>query len=289
VRVIAFRRTSPPDWVAVARALPNYLGHAQPRLPADGFTDPGDPSTLARDVELAERYGLGGFCHEVASVEAAEALVAREAPSFPFCLAWTGAGDAAEAAAGLAAVLAKGQAIRIDGRPVMILSAATDVEAWRKAAGEPGLFLVQRGGEAAAGFDALLPDPSPSRTPEGPPSAIINPDFRGVVHDALALIRQRMPIELGDRSFPLVVAAHDSTPLSQDAPVIWQGATPGAFQAWLEHASDQVRPRPADRRVVFVAAWNDWERGSALAPDLRFGHGWMEAIANAADADLLEA
>jgi hypothetical protein len=40
--------------------------------------------------------------------------------------------------------------------------------------------------------------------------------------------------------------------------------------------------------VVFVHAWNDWETGAALAPDLRFGHGWLEAVANAADADLLE-
>jgi hypothetical protein len=86
---------------------------------------------------------------------------------------------------------------------------------------------------------------------------------------------------------PLVVAAHDTTPRSQDAPVVWQGASPGALQAWLEAASDAVRERAADRRLVFVHAWNDWESGAALSPDLRFGHGWLEAVVNAADADLL--
>ena len=73
----------------------------------------------------------------------------------------------------------------------------------------------------------------------------------------------------------------------QDAPTVWHGATPGALQAWLEAASEAVRDRPTELRLVFVHAWNDWETGAALAPDLRFGHGWLEAIANAADADRL--
>jgi hypothetical protein len=286
VRVIAIRRSEAPDWVAVARALPSYLGHVQPRLPADGFRDPALPETLDRDVALAERYGVGGFCHEVASEEAAAAILS---PPFPFCLAWTGSGDPAGAVAALTPALSAGHAIRIDGRPVVLLPAGADVVAWREAAAAPGLFLIQRGGEAAPGFDARLTDPVVSRTPEGAPGAVINPDFRGLVHDAKTVIRERMAAKLDAEAIPLLLPARDTTPRTQDAPVVWQGASPGAFQAWLEAASDQVRGRPADRRIVFVHAWNDWEIGAALAPDLRFGHGWLEAVANAADAELLEA
>jgi hypothetical protein len=285
VRVIAFRRTEAPDWVAVARALPNYLGQLQPRLPADGFVDPALPSTLARDVALGERYGLGGFCHEVASEEAATAVLS---PPFPFCLAWTGAGDGADAAAALKPALSAGHAIRIDGRPVLLLPAEADVAAWREAVEAPGLFLIQRSGEPRAGFDAHLADGARPRTPEGAPGAVINSDFRGLVHEAAALVRERMAVDLAPAAMPLVIAGRDTTPLSQDAPVVWHGASPGAFQAWLEAASERVRGRTPDRRVVFVHAWNDWETGAALAPDLRFGHGWMEAVANAADADMLE-
>ena len=88
---------------------------------------------------------------------------------------------------------------------------------------------------------------------------------------------------------PLVIAGRDTTPLSQDGPTVWQGASPGAFQAWLEAARDAVADRPEGQRLVLVHAWNDWEGGAALSPDLRFGHGWLEAVANAADADLLAA
>jgi hypothetical protein len=276
VPVIALRRSAAPDWVAVARALPSYRGHIQPRLPADGFTDPADPATLARDIALAQHYGLAGFCHEIAEVEAA---IAAGAAQFPFCLAWTG-----PKAARVIPALASAHAIKADGRPVLLLPRDADIAAWRKTG---DLFLIQRGGRPVPGFDAHLADAAPARAAEGPPGPVINPDFRGLVHDAQALVGGRIAEPLVPNAFPLVVAAHDTTPRSQDAPVVWQGASPGVLQAWLEAASDAVRDRPADRRLVFVHAWNDWETGAALSPDLRFGHGWLEAIANAADADLL--
>jgi hypothetical protein len=277
VRVVAFRRSAAPDWVAVARALPNYRGHLQPRLPADGFTDPAEPETLRSDVALAARYGLAGFCHEVAD---AAALAAITEADFPFCLAWTGPAGAKA----VLKALASPEAIRVEGKPVLVLPGAADAKAWRNAS---DVFLIQRGGRPMAGFDARLADPSPSRAAEGPPGPVINPDFRGLVHDHISLVRERIDRAPDPDEIPLVVAAHDTTPLSQDAPTVWHGASPGALQAWLQAASDAVRGRAPDRRLVFVHAWNDWENGAALSPDLRFGHGWLEAIANAADADLL--
>jgi hypothetical protein len=276
VRVIALRRTEAWDWVAVVRALPNFRGHLQPRLPADRPADPTDPAALARDIALAERYGLAGFCHEVASVKA---LASVAASTFPFCLALSGK----IAVRSVCDALASPHAIRVEGRPVLLLPPTADPAAWREGG---DLFLVQRGGEPAEGFDAHITDPA-SRSPKGPPGPVINPDFRGQVHDALVLIGERLAQTVPADTIPLVIAAHDTTPRSQDAPVIWHGASPGALQAWLEAASDSVRGQAPDRRLVFLHAWNDWETGAALAPDRRFGHGWLEAVRNAADADLL--
>ena len=279
-RVVAIRRSQPSDGLAVAHALPSYQGHQQPRIPADGLEQ-----SLARDVGLARRYGLFGFCHEVADAAAAAMVSAGE---FPFCLAWEGSSDPAPALSALGAALAAPAMIRIEGRPVLVLQPGADPAAWRAPA-EPfgGLFIVQRGGSPAPGFDAHLPEPPP-RPPDGPPGPIINSDFRGLVLDAAAVAAEQIARGVEDAEFPLAVAGRDTTPRSQDNPTVWHGACPGLLQAVLEAAADDLRGRPAERRLIFLQAWNDWESGAAIAPDLRFGHGWLEAVANAADADLLE-
>ena len=43
-----------------------------------------------------------------------------------------------------------------------------------------------------------------------------------------------------------------------------------------------------EERIVFINAWNEWGEGAHLEPDQRFGHAWLEAVKNAADADLLD-
>lgn len=51
------------EWTNATKTLPRFVGHYQPRMPGDmGFYDLSNPDHIKRQVELANRAGIYGFC-----------------------------------------------------------------------------------------------------------------------------------------------------------------------------------------------------------------------------------
>jgi lipopolysaccharide biosynthesis protein len=90
------------------------------------------------------------------------------------------------------------------------------------------------------------------------------------------------------KRFMGVMPGWDNTARRQHNSYCFDAATPGAFQAWLETTVERTKQQfSGDERIVFINAWNEWAEGAYLEPDRRFGHSFLQAHANALDADKL--
>ncbi|HEY5851868.1 MAG TPA: glycoside hydrolase family 99-like domain-containing protein [Lysobacter sp.] len=199
--------------------------------------------------------------------------------------------------------------IRIGGRPLLLVyrtglfpEFSRTARIWREVCREEGIgeiyiACVESFEQAARG---ALPedfgcDASVEFPPHGmaeflqPKGKLLNPAFRGSVADY-----RHIAVRYGAREapaykrFPGVIPGWDNTARRQDDGVCFQNATPGGFQAWLESAIEKARRQfIGDERLVFINAWNEWAEGAYLEPDQRYGHGFLQAVANAKDHDQL--
>ncbi len=117
VRLVAFYARD-PDWAEVTRALPQFDGHAQPRLPGElGFYH-SSPETLRRQVALAKEYGITAFCFRQGA-EALDVFLADPTLDFAFCV---------ESAADVERASADPRYLRIDGERIEpIIDSASSV------------------------------------------------------------------------------------------------------------------------------------------------------------------
>lgn len=78
--------------------------------------------------------------------------------------------------------------------------------------------------------------------------------------------------------FPCTTPSWDNSPRRAERAWIFVGSTPQIYERWLREA---VRRAPAEHRLVFINAWNEWAEGNHLEPCERWGRAYLEATGRA--------
>lgn len=77
---------------------------------------------------------------------------------------------------------------------------------------------------------------------------------------------------------PSVLPNWDNTPRSQREGLVLHGSTPALFAPQVHKALARAQALPEGERMVFVKSWNEWAESNHMQPDLRFGHGYLQAF-----------
>ncbi len=322
------------EWHNVTRALPQFDGHQQPRLPADlGFYDLRVPEVMRTQARLAAAYGLEGFCSyfywfagRTLLEHPLRAWLGDPTLDLPLCLCWANenwsrrwdgradallieqrhsAEDDLAFIAHVADYLRDPRYIRVDGKPLLLVyrphllpDAAATASRWRewcRAAGIGELHLAyvqgfERPDPRSIGFDAAVEFPPNMSTPPSlaREQTLLNPGFEGDVLDwrALAAEMSARPMP----AYPLYPAVNpgwDNEPRRSGRGRVFAHASPRGYRDWLRATiHGRLRNVPAEDRVVFINAWNEWAEGAVLEPDTRLGHAWLHATRHALDPSL---
>ncbi len=188
--------------------------------------------------------------------------------------------------------------IQVDGVPLLLVYRAKEIpraeewfDLWRSEARRHGLgglhisvvdfYDITHPEEVGA--DSLVEFPphkfnGSQNHPDRMPS-FTNPEFAGGVVDYVRMIVQsaKRPAA-GFQLFRGIIPSWDNTARRQNTPTIIVNARPDLFGVWLAFLRrfTRLQNSAADRRLIFVNAWNEWGEGCHLEPDMKWGLSYLE-------------
>ncbi|MDP1527463.1 MAG: glycoside hydrolase family 99-like domain-containing protein [Rhodocyclaceae bacterium] len=190
-----------------------------------------------------------------------------------------------------------GKPLLIVYRPQLIPDIQSTAERWRRECLDLGIGEIHLCAALVFnnldyhqfGFDSGVEFPPHNRNLLGVPYVHREMDFLGdfdgsaMCYHSLAVAYLKRDVS-GQRVFRGVFPSWDNTSRIGNRALIFLNGTPGNYEAWLSRTVRKMREeQPAEYRLVFINAWNEWAEGCHLEPDERYGRSFLEATRRVKD------
>lgn len=78
--------------------------------------------------------------------------------------------------------------------------------------------------------------------------------------------------------YPTIISGFDRTARSgKDATVLFN-CNPETFKEHVKNTINCVQNKDYEHKIVYLMSWNEWGEGNYMEPDLKYGHGFLNAL-----------
>ena len=88
-----------------------------------------------------------------------------------------------------------------------------------------------------------------------------------------------VPEDKWENVYPTIMPNWDRSPRAGRNAVIYVNSTPQVFEQHIRDAVELVKNKDPEHQIIFMKSWNEWGEGNYVEPDLKYGKGYIEALA----------
>lgn len=89
------------------------------------------------------------------------------------------------------------------------------------------------------------------------------------------------PFSSKENVIPLMIPNWDHTPRSGYNGYLYSKSEPEYFEKHAEEVLKVIKKKGPNRQICFLKSWNEWGEGNYMEPDLKYGHGYINALRSA--------
>ena len=83
-------------------------------------------------------------------------------------------------------------------------------------------------------------------------------------------------VDKSEDVYPTIIPNWDHTPRSGSAGTVLLNSTPELFKKHIREVMNMISQK--ENQIVFLKSWNEWGEGNYMEPDLKYGHGYIDAL-----------